>query len=85
MFICSGALSLLVSILFQFTPDCNGAPGGSSNYIRFKVANQDDTDLVNMVRRLNNRFTVDICCVHGSTNPSISIPYNLITASTLVV
>lgn len=33
----------------QFTPDCNGVPGSSSNYIRFKVANQQDTDLINMV------------------------------------
>ncbi|NP_001267746.1 ligand-gated ion channel 4-like precursor [Aplysia californica] len=32
----------------HFTPDCNGTPGGASNYIRFKVANQQDTDQLNM-------------------------------------
>ncbi|RUS74599.1 hypothetical protein EGW08_017641 [Elysia chlorotica] len=32
----------------DFTPDCNGAPGGSSSYIRFKVSNQRETDLSSM-------------------------------------
>ncbi|GFO47878.1 neuronal acetylcholine receptor subunit alpha-9-ii [Plakobranchus ocellatus] len=28
----------------EFSPDCNGVPSGSSNYIRLKVANKQETD-----------------------------------------
>ncbi|CAG5131903.1 unnamed protein product, partial [Candidula unifasciata] len=52
-----------------FTPDCNGAPGGSSNYIRFKVANQEDTDLVNMEMKqphdMSHPSRVDIPSMEG--------------------
>ncbi|CAL1537662.1 unnamed protein product [Lymnaea stagnalis] len=54
-----------------FTPDCNGVPGGSSNYIRYKVANQEDTDQLNLELKPVNDMThvsrVDIPTLDGDT------------------